>query len=36
MLISDSGGTLADDIGDIQLDFFGSQRDEIHEKNQVV
>nr|AXZ97177.1 cell division protein FTSH [Eudorina sp. NIES-3984] len=36
MLISDSGGTLVDDIGDIQLDFFGSQRDEIHEKNQVV
>nr|YP_009532089.1 cell division protein FTSH [Volvox africanus]AXZ97312.1 cell division protein FTSH [Volvox africanus] len=36
MLISDSGGTLADDIGDIQLDFFGSQRDEVHEKNQVV
>nr|YP_007890121.1 cell division protein [Pleodorina starrii]AFY64391.1 cell division protein [Pleodorina starrii] len=36
MLISDSGGTLTDDIGDIQLDFFGSQRDEVHEKNQVV
>lgn len=36
MLISDSGGTLADDIGDTQLDIFGSQRDEVHEKNQVV
>nr|QKN19286.1 cell division protein [Eudorina cylindrica] len=36
MLISDSGGTLTDDIGDTQLDFFGSQRDEVHEKNQVV
>ena len=35
-LMSDSGETLADDLLNIQLDFFGGERDEIHDKNQVV
>nr|YP_009728245.1 cell division protein [Colemanosphaera angeleri]QIA47169.1 cell division protein [Colemanosphaera angeleri] len=36
MLISDYGGALSDDNGAFKEDFFGSQRDEVHEKNQVV
>nr|BCA78173.1 cell division protein [Astrephomene gubernaculifera] len=35
MLINDYGGALSDDTGN-SVDFFGSQRDEVHEKNQVV
>nr|ACJ50152.1 hypothetical protein [Chlamydomonas reinhardtii]ASF83363.1 hypothetical protein [Chlamydomonas reinhardtii]ASF83430.1 hypothetical protein [Chlamydomonas reinhardtii]ASF83497.1 hypothetical protein [Chlamydomonas reinhardtii]ASF83561.1 hypothetical protein [Chlamydomonas reinhardtii] len=36
MLISDFGGGMSDDNGSFKEDFFGSQRDEVHEKNQVV
>ena len=36
MLISDYGGANSDDNGSFKEDFFGSQRDEVHEKNQVV
>lgn len=36
MLISDFGGSLADNNGTFKEDFFGSQRDEVHEKNIVV
>nr|YP_007507271.1 cell division protein [Gonium pectorale]BAM85957.1 cell division protein [Gonium pectorale] len=36
MLISDSGGALSDDNASFKEDFFGSQRDEVHEKNQIV
>lgn len=36
MLISDYGGGMSDDNGSFKEDFFGSQRDEVHEKNQVV
>ena len=36
MLISDSGGASSEDNGAFKEDFFGSQRDEVHEKNQVV
>ena len=36
MLISDYGGAMSDDNGSFKEDFFGSQRDEVHEKNQVV
>nr|ANQ46375.1 cell division protein FTSH [Tetrabaena socialis] len=36
MLISDYGSAMSDDNGSFKEDFFGSQRDEVHEKNQVV
>jgi hypothetical protein len=36
MLISDYGAKNTDDNGLFKEDFFGSQRDEVHEKNQVV
>jgi hypothetical protein len=36
MLISDYGSGMSDDNGSFKEDFFGSQHDEVHEKNQVV